>query len=184
MCPQPPRDFMYIPNPERPWVENPSMSSTDCLNINISVPTPPGESTRQALYPVMVFVHGGAFVYGAGSAAIYDGRRLAEISHDLEIPTIIVTITYRVGVYGFLASKEIKEYNQQFNEGGVGNYGLWDQIEALRWIQQHVPAFGGDPSRVTFFGQSAGGGKCIPAFWVHTVLIPCPRSIRKYPYAA
>lgn len=136
------------------------MSSTDCLNINISVPTPPStESAGNPLYPVMVFVHGGAFVYGAGSAPIYDGRKLAQISQDLEIPTIIVTITYRVGLYGFLASKEIKEYNQEFNEGGVGNYGLWDQIEALRWIQEHISAFGGNPARVTFFGQSAGGGK-------------------------
>ena len=160
MCPQPPRDFAYIPNPDRPWVESPSMSSTDCLNINISVPTPPStESAGTPLYPVMVFVHGGAFVYGAGSAPIYDGRKLAQISQDLGIPTIIVTITYRVGLYGFLASKEIKEYNQEFNEGGVGNYGLWDQIEALRWIQEHISAFGGNPARVTFFGQSAGGGK-------------------------
>ncbi|KIW64786.1 hypothetical protein PV04_09695 [Phialophora macrospora] len=160
MCPQPPRDFMYIPNPERPWVEPAPVSSTECLNIHISVPTPPSASSSgpgKPLYPVMVFVHGGAFVYGAGSAAIYDGRRLAEISGQLNIPTIVVTITYRVGVYGFLASKEIKEYNAEFNEGGVGNYGLWDQIEALRWVQEHISAFGGDPARVTFFGQSAGG---------------------------
>jgi hypothetical protein len=82
-----------------------------------------------------------------------------DLGQSLNIPTIIVTITYRVGVYGFLASKEIKEYNAEFNEGGVGNYGLWDQIEALRWVQEHISAFGGDPARVTFFGQSAGGGE-------------------------
>jgi carboxylesterase type B len=150
---------MYIPNPERPWVGPAPVSSTECLNINISVPTPPGASSGKPSYPVMVFVHGGAFVYGAGSAPIYDGRRLAEISGSLNIPTIIVTITYRVGVYGFLASKEIKEYNAELNEDGVGNYGLWDQIEALRWVQEHISAFGGDPARVTFFGQSAGGGE-------------------------
>jgi carboxylesterase type B len=161
MCPQPPRDFQYIPNPERPWVENAPLSSTECLNLHISVPTPPAtaDDATDKSYPVMVFVHGGAFVYGAGSAAIYDGRNLADISRQHDIPTIIVTITYRVGVYGFLASKEIKEYNSEFGEGGVGNYGIWDQIEALRWIQEHIHAFGGDPDRVTFFGQSAGGGK-------------------------
>ncbi|EXJ78574.1 hypothetical protein A1O1_08975 [Capronia coronata CBS 617.96] len=157
MCPQPPRDYQYIPNPERPWVENAPISSTECPNLHISVPAPPAEVAGKPLYPVMVFVHGGAFVYGAGSAAIYDGRRLAQISQEQSMPTIIVTISYRVGVYGFLASKEIKEYNRQFGESGVGNYGIWDQIEALRWIQDHIQAFGGDPSRVTFFGQSAGG---------------------------
>jgi len=161
MCPQPPRDFQYIPNPERPWVENATISSTECLNLHISVPTPPAKAAGTPSYPVMVFVHGGAFVYGAGSAAIYDGKKLAQISQELSIPTIIVTISYRVGVYGFLASKEIKEYNKQFGEGGVGNYGIWDQIEALRWLQEHIQAFGGDPSRVTFFGQSAGGGQCL-----------------------
>ncbi|KAJ9615324.1 hypothetical protein H2200_001399 [Cladophialophora chaetospira] len=158
--PQPPRDFYFVPNPPRPWVQEPTTSGTECLNINISVPTPPSESAGHAKYPVMVFFHGGAFVYSAGSAGIYDGRRLAQISQqDLGIPTIIVSVTFRLGVYGFLASKEIREYNASFNEAGVGNYGLWDQIEALRWIQKHISAFGGDPDKVTLFGQSAGGGK-------------------------
>lgn len=138
------------------------MSGTECLNINISVPTPPAESAGKAKYPVMVFFHGGAFVYSAGSAGIYDGRRLAQISQqDLGIPTIVISVTFRLGVYGFLASREIREYNASFGETGVGNYGLWDQIEALRWIQKYISAFGGDPDKVTVFGQSAGGGKDI-----------------------
>lgn len=105
----------------------------------------------------MVFFHGGAFVYAAGGAPIYDGRMLSTISAKLNSPTIIISVNFRLGVYGFLASKEIREYNIEHRETGVGNYGLWDQVEALRWIQQHIPGFGGDPERVTAFGQSAGG---------------------------
>lgn len=113
----------------------------------------------------MVFLHGGAFTYAAGSAAMYDGKVLADISRDdAGSPTIIVTINYRLGVLGFLASKEIREYNASFGEDGVGNYGIWDQVEALRWVNQHIKAFGGDPERVTLFGQSAGGGKPLPRF--------------------
>jgi carboxylesterase type B len=133
------------------------MSDTECLNINISVPEPPSRASP-GKYPVMVFFHGGAFVYASGSAGIYDGRRLAQISQEQDMPTIVIAVTFRLGVYGFLASKEIRAYNEEFDEGGVGNYGLWDQIEALRWIQKHIAAFGGDPDRVTLFGQSAGGG--------------------------
>ena len=157
-CPQPPRDFYPIPAPRRPWVDNPTTAELDCLNLNISVPRMPGGSD-QPLLPVMVFLHGGAFTYAAGSAGIYDGRRLADISRDDEgSPTIVISINYRLGVLGFLASKEIQAYQAEHGETGVGNYGIWDQIEALRWVQRHIEAFGGDPSRVTLFGQSAGGG--------------------------
>lgn len=107
----------------------------------------------------MVFFHGGAFVYASGSAGIYDGRRLSQISQEVRIPTIVISVTFRLGVFGCLASKEIREYNEEYGESGVGNYGLWDQIQALRWIQKHIVAFGGDPDRVTLFGQSAGGGE-------------------------
>lgn len=107
----------------------------------------------------MIFFHGGAFVYAAGGAAIYDGRAMAELSKtECDMPTIIVSPNFRLGFFGFLASKEIAEYNQEFGEDGVGNYGLWDQVEALRWVQKHISAFGGDPEKVCCFGQSAGGG--------------------------
>lgn len=160
-CPQPPRDYYPIPVPQRPWVQDPSVSEKDCLNLNISVPFPPSspESAPQPL-PVLVFLHGGAFTYGTGSSPLYDGRILADISRDDEhTPTIIVTLNYRLGVFGFLASEEIRSYNKAHGEAGVGNYGLWDQVEALRWISKHIRAFGGDPSRVTLSGQSAGSGK-------------------------
>ncbi|GAB7356842.1 hypothetical protein MBLNU459_g7716t1 [Dothideomycetes sp. NU459] len=156
-CPQPPRDFYPIPVPPvRPWAPNPPpISSDECLNLNISVPFPP--SSGKSGLPVMIFMHGGAFTYAAGSAAMYDGRALADISRDDEgTPTIIISINYRLGVFGFLASKEIREYNASFGEDGVGNYGIHDQVEALRWVKQHISAFGGDPERVTLFGQSAG----------------------------
>lgn len=155
-CPQPPRDFYPIPVPRRPWLEGPSTSESECLNLNISVPHQPGKAS--GALPVMVFLHGGAFAYAAGSAAMYDGRELAKISRDDEgTPTIIISINYRLGVLGFLAGHDIKAYNESFGESGVGNYGLWDQIEALRWVQKHIAGFGGDPARVTLFGQSAGG---------------------------
>ena len=84
---------------------------------------------------------------------------LADVSRDeTGSPTIIVTLNYRLGVLGFLASREIREYNASFGEEGVGNYGIWDQVEALRWMQKHISAFGGDPDRVTVFGQSTGAG--------------------------
>ncbi|UPK91559.1 hypothetical protein LCI18_002494 [Fusarium solani-melongenae] len=153
---QPPRDFYPIPSPERPWVDNPKTSSTDCLSLNISVPNKPSASASQLLYPVMVFMHGGAFVYAAGGAAIYDGRALADISSEINEPTIVISVNFRLGVFDFLASKEIREYNLEFREEGMGNYGLWDQVQGLRWVQRHIAAFGGDPKRVTLFGQSAG----------------------------
>jgi carboxylesterase type B len=101
---------------------------------------------------------GGAFVYAAGGAAIYDGRVLSTVSkEDFDIPTIVISVNFRLGVFGFLASEEIRDYNKEFGEDGVGNYGLWDQVEALRWTKKHIAAFGGNPDRVCVFGQSAGG---------------------------
>lgn len=101
---------------------------------------------------------GGAFVYAAGGAAIYDGRVLSTISkEDFNIPTIIISVSFRLGVFGFLASEELREYNREFGEEGVGNYGLWDQVEALRWTKKHIAAVGGNPEKICVFGQSAGG---------------------------
>ncbi|KAF2809447.1 alpha/beta-hydrolase [Mytilinidion resinicola] len=155
---QPPRDFYPIPNPSRPWLSDaPTTSSTDCLSMNISVPSPPSPIPTPQKYPVMLFLHGGAFVYAAGGAAIYDGRILSEISAKLDMPTIIISINFRLGLFGFLASEEIREYNAEHGEDGVGNYGIWDQVDALRWVQRFIGGFGGDKERVTLFGQSAGG---------------------------
>ena len=76
---------------------------------------------------------------------------------DFDHPTIVVTLNYRLGVYGFLAGRDLEAYNAVYGETVVGNYGIWDQVLVLRWAQKHISGFGGDPKRVTVFGQSAGG---------------------------
>ena len=110
----------------------------DCLTLNIWVPT--GERPARPL-PVVVWLHGGAFVAGAGSQAWYDGARLAA-----GLGVVVVTVNYRLGVLGFLhLAGEVP-----------ANLGLLDQVAALRWVRANIAAFGGDPARVTVAGQSAG----------------------------
>ncbi|KAK7420229.1 hypothetical protein QQX98_002884 [Neonectria punicea] len=155
-CPQPPRDFYPVPTPSRPWLQVPVADELNCLNLNISVPRLPSQSGTTKSLPVMVFLHGGAFTYSTSASPVYDGRILASASANLSKSAIVVTLNYRLGVYGFLAAHDLREYNSENGEEGVGNYGLWDQVLALRWVQRHISAFGGDPSRVTLFGQSAG----------------------------
>ncbi|XP_070550995.1 acetylcholinesterase-like [Ptychodera flava] len=94
------------------------------------------------LLPVMVWIYGGAFYVGAGSEHFYDGTALAAIGD-----VIIVTFNYRIGAFGFFVTGD---------EHATGNYGFLDQIEALKWVQENIAAFGGDASRVTVFGESAG----------------------------
>ena len=116
----------------------------DCLYLNVW--TPVERSTEQL--PVMVWVHGGAFLVGSGSQTMYDGRHLA--GRDV----VVVTFNYRMGPLGFLALPALA---QESPSGTTGNYGLLDQIEALRWVRRNIAAFGGDPENVTLFGESAGG---------------------------
>ena len=107
---------------------------------------------------MMVFIHGGAFAYSTGSSPVYDGRMLASASSALSRDTIIVTINYRLGVYGFLGGHDLRASSASRGDGPVGgNLGLWDQVLARRWVREHISAFGGDSGRVTLFGQSAGG---------------------------
>jgi len=118
-------------------------TSEDCLYLNVYAPTM--ASIRQL--PVMVWIHGGGFTGGSGS--LYDGAVLAAREH-----VIVVTINYRLGIFGFLALPSLDE------EGGAdssGDYGLMDQQAALRWVQRNAAAFGGNSRDVTIFGQSAGG---------------------------
>jgi len=114
----------------------------DCLNLNVWTPDP----SRGGL-PVMVWIHGGAFVRGSGALPTYDGRRFARDG------VVCVTINYRLGADGFL-----------YLGDGIANRGLLDQIAALEWVQENIRAFGGDPARVTIVGESAG------AFSVATLL--------------
>lgn len=112
-----------------------------CLQLNIWTPAAAG-----ALRPVMVWLHGGGFVNGASSQPLYDGAALAA-----EQGVVLVSVNYRLGVFGFgcFAGGEAL--------GLTANNGLRDQILALRWVREHIAAFGGDPGRVTVFGESAGG---------------------------
>lgn len=117
--------------------------SEDCLYLNIWSP----DVSPEARLPVLVWIHGGAFVQGSGSVPIYNGRELA--SHGV----VVVTINYRLGIFGFLAHPGLA---QQDDEAPQGNFGLQDQIAALKWVQSNIAAFGGDPQSVTIAGQSAG----------------------------
>lgn len=112
-------------------------TSEDCLGLNIYVQ----KIDPKRLKPVLFWVHGGAFTNGTGSSAWYDGTRLANHGD-----VVVVTINYRLGIFGFL---------------GDTNCGLLDQIEALNWVQRNIASFGGDPNRVTLFGESAGGASVV-----------------------
>ena len=114
----------------------------DCLSLNIW--TPANDDARR---PVMVWIHGGAFSLGAGSLSAYDGTSLCT-----RTDTVVVTINYRVGAFGFLVLDD---------DTAVANAGILDQIAALRWVRENIEAFGGDPDNVTIFGESAGGGSVL-----------------------
>ncbi|WP_375398095.1 carboxylesterase/lipase family protein [uncultured Sphingomonas sp.] len=125
-----------LPGPPSRVVE-----SEDCLTLNVW--TPPAGVTGKR--PVMVWIHGGGFVFGSSAQPGYDGTALAKRG------VVLVSINYRLGVLGFLAHPALDR------EGPAsGNYGLQDQIAALRWVRANIAAFGGDPANVTIFGESAG----------------------------
>jgi len=119
--------------------------SEDCLTLNIWAPT----KLRGEGVPVMVWIHGGSFIAGSGAQALYDGRRLAQRG------VVVVTINYRLGRFGFFAHPSL---TAEANGAPTGNWGLMDQIAALEWVRDNIHSFGGDPSNVTIFGESAGGG--------------------------
>ncbi len=115
--------------------------SEDCLYLNIWTP---GLGARR---PVMVWIHGGAFVLGAGSEPLYDGRRLAARGD-----VVVVSVNYRLGALGYLAHPALRDDAT----GATGNWGLLDQVAALGWVRDNAEAFGGDPTNITVFGESAG----------------------------
>lgn len=122
-----------------------SSMSEDCLYLNVWAPA----KKADAALPVMVWIHGGGYTMGAGSQRLYDGEDLARRG------AVVVSINYRLGALGFLAHPELSAESPQ---SASGNYGILDQIAALQWVQRNIGAFGGDPGRVTIFGESAGGG--------------------------
>uniref|UniRef100_A0A3Q3IAU6 Carboxylesterase type B domain-containing protein n=1 Tax=Monopterus albus TaxID=43700 RepID=A0A3Q3IAU6_MONAL len=114
--------------------------SEDCLYLNIYVPMEDDIHDENGLKPVMVYIHGGSYMEGTGN--MIDGSILASYGN-----VIVITINYRLGVLGFLSTGD---------QAAKGNYGLLDQIQALRWIKENIQAFKGDPKRVTIFGSGAG----------------------------
>src|ERR1700674_1086422 len=117
--------------------------SEDCLYLNVWTPA---KSSKERL-PVLVYFYGGGFVAGDGSEARYQGESMARKG------IVALTVNYRLGVFGFLAHPELTKESPRH---ASGNYGLLDQSAALRWVQQNIAAFGGDPKKVTIAGESAG----------------------------
>ena len=122
--------------------------SEDCLYLNVWTT----RADARARMPVYVFLHGGGFNEGSGSVPVYDGEGLARKG------LVVVTINYRLGAFGFLAHPELTKASPTHSSG---NYGLLDQIAALQWVRDNITGFGGDPSRVTLAGQSAGGNSVL-----------------------
>jgi para-nitrobenzyl esterase len=117
--------------------------SEDCLDLNVYRPASVKQTSK---LPVMVWIHGGGFAAGAGSEPRYTNSALVSKS------VVLVTINYRLGVFGFLADGDLVKEGQ----GHAGNYGLMDMAAALRWVKANIANFGGDPGNVTIFGESAG----------------------------
>jgi para-nitrobenzyl esterase len=138
---------MQGPNsPFGPWTKEymyVTPASEDCLFLNVWTPRP----SSTAHLPVLVYIYGGGFSSGSGDVPIYDGEALARTG------MVVVTFNYRVGPFGFLAHPDLTAESEHH---ASGNYGLMDQIAALRWVQANIRGFGGDPSRVAIAGQSAG----------------------------
>jgi len=123
--------------------------SEDSLSLNIWTPS----IQENKKLPVLVFIHGGGFTSGGSSCEVYDGKALAEKG------IVYVSLNYRVGILGFLAHPELSKESAL---GISGNYGIMDQIAALKWIKQNIAAFGGNPDELTIMGQSAGSS-CVNA---------------------
>jgi len=117
--------------------------SEDCLYLNVWMPANP----PQAKLPVMVWIHGGGFIAGASSEPRQDGGNLSKKG------AIVVSMNYRMGIFGFFAHPELTKESEH---GASGNYGLLDMVAALQWVKKNIATFGGDPDNVTIFGESAG----------------------------
>ncbi len=126
------------PCPQTPLVTGDAEQSEDCLSLNLWTPA---DATRGPALPVIVFIYGGGFSFGADSFPLYDGTNMAALGD-----VVVVTFNYRLGALGFLSGVR----------GLTGNYGFLDQAAALEWVHDNVAAFGGDPAKVTLVGESAG----------------------------
>lgn len=122
----------------------PPPASEDCLTLNVFAPA---NATRSPV-PVMYWIHGGGFVNGSGTAALYDGTELAKRG------VVVVTMNYRLGRFGFFAHPAL---TKETPAGPQANFALMDMIAGLQWVKRNIAAFGGDATNVTIFGESAGG---------------------------
>src|SRR5262249_4220487 len=145
-----------------PYASAPQPTSEDCLYLNVWTAAREGEKR-----PVMVWIHGGGWTRGSGSTAVYDGAILAKKG------VVVVTTNYRLGAFGFFAHPELTKESPTH---ASGNYGILDHIAALKWVQNNIAAFGGDPTRVTIFGESAGS-------WSVSVVPPTPLGRGLFPRA-
>lgn len=135
------KSMFYHPKPQM---------SEDCLYLNVWAPRASGVSSDKRAsggLPVMVWIHGGSFIEGSGSIPLYDGTELAKKD------VVVVTLNYRLNIFGFFS---LPELTRDSPHHASGNYGLTDQILALKWVRDNISAFGGDPGNVTLFGESAG----------------------------
>jgi len=135
-----PRAPQSAPLPTETFPGDPLEQSEDCLSLNVWTP-----EVDDARRPVMVWVHGGGFTTGSGAVGLYRGEHLARRG------VVVVTINYRLGALGWLAHPLLEH-----PAGGLGNWGLLDQMAALAWVRDNIAGFGGDPSKVMVFGESAG----------------------------
>ncbi len=143
--------------------------SEDCQRLSITLPNDLRDGER---VPVMVWLHGGSYTSGSGDLAIFDPKALVA-----ENRVIVVSVTYRLGLFGYLAT----------GTGRPANLGLLDQLEAFRWVQRNIGAFGGDPGNVTAFGQSAGGDAVVhlmstpeaPALFRRAIIQSAPLGITR-----
>lgn len=138
--------------------------SEECHFLNIWTPS------RDGNFPVLVWIHGGAYVAGSGEESSYDGASLCTQGN-----IVVVTISYRLGIFGYLHNKK----------NGVKDLGLKDQIAALKWVKSHIRRFGGDPENITLAGQSAGGhsvaaiiSSCTDALFKKAIIQSAPLSMR------
>ncbi|KGO69921.1 Carboxylesterase, type B [Penicillium expansum] len=130
---------------------NPWGNSKDCLSLNIytpHIPVTPTTKSEPKLKPVLFWMHGGAFTHGSAVDGVFDGASLVSRGD-----VVLVTVNYRLSIFGFLALNDTTV---------TGNYDMSDKNEALKWVQNHISAFGGDPNNITIFGQSAGGSAILP----------------------
>jgi para-nitrobenzyl esterase len=133
----------FAPGPIQAW-GSPAGKNEDCLYLNVWTPA----KSASDRIPVLVWIYGGGFNGGSTSEPVYSGEKLAKKG------VVLVSIAYRVGQLGFLAHAELSAESPNHVSG---NYGLLDMIAGLQWVQKNIAAFGGDPNKVTIFGESAGG---------------------------